>query len=100
MKPVTRQYVAAALFGFAVLYPRYVSATAPPEDSHIVIDQRTTDSLDDAVSPSKTGDIRRFRVALDIGHTPRVAGAAGADGTMEYEFNRRMVHLIAADLQK
>jgi len=42
----------------------------------------------------------RFCVALDIGHLPTAAGAMGADGRMEYEFNRRMVELIAADLQQ
>jgi N-acetylmuramoyl-L-alanine amidase len=42
----------------------------------------------------------RFCVALDIGHLPTAAGAMGADGKMEYEFNRRMVELIAADLQQ
>jgi N-acetylmuramoyl-L-alanine amidase len=43
---------------------------------------------------------QRFCVALDIGHLPTAAGAMGADGKMEYEFNRRMVKLIAADLQQ
>jgi N-acetylmuramoyl-L-alanine amidase len=43
---------------------------------------------------------RPFCVALDIGHLPTAAGAMGADGRMEYEFNRRMVELIAADLQQ
>jgi N-acetylmuramoyl-L-alanine amidase len=41
-----------------------------------------------------------FRVALDIGHTPRVGGAVGADGTMEYDFNKHMVRLLAADLKQ
>jgi N-acetylmuramoyl-L-alanine amidase len=42
----------------------------------------------------------RFCVALDIGHLPTAPGAMGADGRMEYGFNRRMVELIAADLQQ
>jgi N-acetylmuramoyl-L-alanine amidase len=42
----------------------------------------------------------RFCVALDIGHLPTAAGAMAADGRMEYEFNRRMVQLVAADLQQ
>jgi N-acetylmuramoyl-L-alanine amidase len=42
----------------------------------------------------------RFCVALDIGHLPTAGGAMGADGKMEYEFNRRTVELIAADLQQ
>jgi N-acetylmuramoyl-L-alanine amidase len=37
---------------------------------------------------------------LDIGHLPTAGGAMGADGRMEYGFNRRMVELIAADLQQ
>jgi len=41
-----------------------------------------------------------FRVALDIGHTPKVPGAIGADGTVEYDFNKNMVSLIAADLKQ
>jgi N-acetylmuramoyl-L-alanine amidase len=41
-----------------------------------------------------------FCIALDIGHLPKAAGARGADGKMEYEFNRRMAELIAADLQQ
>jgi N-acetylmuramoyl-L-alanine amidase len=43
---------------------------------------------------------RPFCVALDIGHLPSAPGAMGADGRMEYKFNRRMVELIAADLQR
>ena len=43
---------------------------------------------------------KRFCVALDIGHQPTAPGAMAADGRMEYEFNRRMVKLIAADLQQ
>jgi N-acetylmuramoyl-L-alanine amidase len=42
----------------------------------------------------------RFCIALDIGHLPSAAGAMAADGRMEYEFNRRMVELIAADLEQ
>lgn len=42
----------------------------------------------------------RFCVALDIGHQPTAPGAMAADGRMEYEFNRRMVGLIAADLEQ
>jgi N-acetylmuramoyl-L-alanine amidase len=51
-------------------------------------------------APDKGHDYDKFLVALDIGHTPRNGGAAAADGTMEYEFNRRMVQLIAADLRE
>ncbi len=40
-----------------------------------------------------------FRVALDIGHTPKAPGAVGADGTVEYAFNKNMVTLLAADLK-
>lgn len=43
---------------------------------------------------------RKFRLALDTGHTPRSAGALGADGKMEYEFNKRIVQLIVADLAR
>ena len=51
--------------------------------------------------PSATQPSRgRFCVALDIGHLPTAGGAMGADGRMEYEFNRRMVELIAADLEQ
>lgn len=48
----------------------------------------------------KRGVDDKFLVALDIGHTPRNGGAVAADGIMEYEFNQRMVQLIAADLQE
>lgn len=41
-----------------------------------------------------------LRVALDIGHTPKVAGAGSASGLMEYEFNKRMVRLITDDLRR
>jgi len=55
-----------------------------------------SDQKQSATQPAR----RRFCVALDIGHLPTAAGAMGADGKMEYEFNRRMVELIAADLQQ
>jgi N-acetylmuramoyl-L-alanine amidase len=42
----------------------------------------------------------RFCVALDVGHLPSAPGAMAADGKMEYEFNRHMVELIAANLQR
>jgi N-acetylmuramoyl-L-alanine amidase len=41
-----------------------------------------------------------FRVALDIGHTPKAPGAVGADGTVEYDFNRNIVSQIAATLRQ
>lgn len=41
-----------------------------------------------------------FRVALDIGHSPKAPGAMSARNVPEYEFNKRMVRLIAADLRQ
>lgn len=41
-----------------------------------------------------------FRVAIDIGHTPKVAGAGSASGLMEYQFNKRMATVIAGELRR
>ena len=40
-----------------------------------------------------------FVVALDIGHTPSKGGAVSARGVSEYEFNRRLVAELFAQLQ-
>lgn len=39
-------------------------------------------------------------MALDIGHTVRSPGADSATGVPEFQFNQRMVRLIAADLKE
>ena len=41
-----------------------------------------------------------FRVALDIGHSPKAPGATSARGVPEYTFNKRIVRLIADDLRQ
>jgi N-acetylmuramoyl-L-alanine amidase len=41
-----------------------------------------------------------FVVALDIGHTPLKGGAISARGVFEYEFNRRLVGELFAQLQR
>jgi N-acetylmuramoyl-L-alanine amidase len=41
-----------------------------------------------------------FRVAIDIGHSNSSPGAISARGVPEYNFNRNMVHLLLARLQK
>jgi N-acetylmuramoyl-L-alanine amidase len=43
-----------------------------------------------------TGD---FVIALDVGHTPLRGGAISARGVFEYEFNRRLVAELFAQLQ-
>jgi N-acetylmuramoyl-L-alanine amidase len=40
-----------------------------------------------------------FVVALDIGHTPSKGGAISARGVLEYEFNRRLVTELFAELR-
>lgn len=42
---------------------------------------------------------RDFVVALDIGHTPSKGGAMSARGVLEYEFNRRLIIELFAQLQ-
>lgn len=42
----------------------------------------------------------QFRVAIDIGHTPKAPGAIGVDGTPEYAFNKAIALSVASDLQK
>ena len=56
-------------------------------------------------TPTESADVghaadRKFRIALDIGHTPHAPGAIGADGTKEYDFNQRIVDLLARELNK
>lgn len=38
------------------------------------------------------------RVVVDVGHSPRVPGAIGADGVAEYTFNRRFADAVAERL--
>jgi N-acetylmuramoyl-L-alanine amidase len=40
-----------------------------------------------------------FKIALDVGHTPKKGGAVSARGVSEYEFNRRLVGELAEELQ-
>jgi N-acetylmuramoyl-L-alanine amidase len=73
------------------------SATSPIDNAPA---QDTDAKPDVAHQPYKTTDKQRFRLALDIGHMPSAGGAVAADGKMEYDFNKRIVRLIASDLQK
>jgi N-acetylmuramoyl-L-alanine amidase len=43
---------------------------------------------------------RKFRIALDIGHTPHAPGAIGADGRKEYDFNKQIVDLLVQELSR
>lgn len=43
---------------------------------------------------------REFRLALDIGHTPKSPGAISARGVPEYLFNKRIVTLLFKKLQQ
>ncbi|MBA2432729.1 MAG: N-acetylmuramoyl-L-alanine amidase [Chthoniobacterales bacterium] len=56
-----------------------------------------------AVPCAQAQELKRsgtFLVALDIGHSPKTPGAYSARGVPEYEFNKRMTRLIAADLRQ
>jgi N-acetylmuramoyl-L-alanine amidase len=54
-----------------------------------------------SVTPTKSAhkSAEDFIVALDIGHTPLKGGAISARGAFEYEFNRRLVAELFAQLQ-
>jgi N-acetylmuramoyl-L-alanine amidase len=76
-------------------------AAIPPAPLQVESDALSTappPKADQSANIQSSGQI--FRVALDIGHTPKTEGAVAADGTMEYEFNKRIVHLVMADLEQ
>lgn len=74
------------------------SSATPPIDNAFA--QGAEAKPDVAHPPRKTADKQQFRLALDIGHIPSAGGAVAADGKMEYDFNKRIVRLIASDLEK
>lgn len=78
--------------------PTAASSATPPIDNAPT--QDTEAEPDVSHQPLKTADKQQFRLALDIGHTPSAGGAVAADGKIEYDFNKRIVRLIASDLQK
>jgi N-acetylmuramoyl-L-alanine amidase len=89
----TRNSLAKALLILLAVFPAAVCAVAS-QPSLSATSQRDQNYF--ATRPRQ----ERFCVALDIGHQPTAPGATAADGRMEYEFNRRMVEVIAADLQQ
>jgi N-acetylmuramoyl-L-alanine amidase len=72
------------------------------ENSADQINRMTEEAQPQQSAPAPAADrtAKAFRVAIDIGHTPQKAGAAAADGIMEYEFNKRMARLVATDLRQ
>jgi N-acetylmuramoyl-L-alanine amidase len=53
-----------------------------------------------ALNPSGAFTLKPpFKVALDVGHTPKKGGAVSARGMSEYEFNYRLVDELAQKLQ-
>ena len=73
----------------------WFGSKASPAGSDFSGPERSRTSEDNGHQPQHI-----FRVALDIGHSPKVPGAVGADGTVEYDFNKNIVSLIAADLKQ
>jgi N-acetylmuramoyl-L-alanine amidase len=47
-----------------------------------------------------TAEAKDLRVAIDIGHSPSSPGAISARGVPEYNFNRKIAHLLLARLQQ
>lgn len=63
---------------------------------------QTNGSTPSAISPNASAAFTLpapFRIALDIGHTPKKGGAVSARGVSEYEFNRRLVDELSQKLQ-
>jgi N-acetylmuramoyl-L-alanine amidase len=56
--------------------------------------------LPTAEAQQTSRDAADFRIAIDIGHSPKAPGATSARGVTEYELNKRMARLIAADLRQ
>jgi N-acetylmuramoyl-L-alanine amidase len=58
-------------------------------------------TLQPLVTPAKGArkNAGNFVIALDIGHTPSNGGAVSARGVFEYEFNRRLITELFAQLQ-
>ncbi len=52
------------------------------------------------VAPSSNTGFDKFKLAIDIGHTPKRGGAVSASGVMEYGFNKRLAHELLGFLCK
>jgi N-acetylmuramoyl-L-alanine amidase len=51
-------------------------------------------------APGSEAGAKDFRVAIDVGHSPTSPGAISARGVPEYNFNRRVAHLLLAKLSQ
>ena len=52
-----------------------------------------------AVAPAAHCDPGKFRLVLDVGHTPEIPGAISARGDTEYNFNLRLANVIKRKLE-
>jgi N-acetylmuramoyl-L-alanine amidase len=50
--------------------------------------------------PAPQCDAGKFRVILDVGHTPEIPGAISARGVTEYDFNLRLASVIKRKLEE
>ncbi len=53
-----------------------------------------------AALPTSQCDVGKFRLVLDVGHTPEIPGAISARGDTEYNFNLRLAHVIKRKLEE
>lgn len=49
--------------------------------------------------PAPQCDASKFRLIIDVGHTPEIPGAISARGATEYEFNLRLANVIKRKLE-
>ena len=49
-------------------------------------------------APAPQCDAAKFRVIVDVGHTPEIPGAISARGATEYDFNLRLAKVIERKL--
>lgn len=52
-----------------------------------------------ATAPAPQCDAGKFRLILDVGHTPEIPGAISARGDTEYNFNLRLANVIKRKLE-
>lgn len=52
-----------------------------------------------AAAPAPQCDATKFRLIIDVGHTPEIPGAISARGDTEYNFNLRLANVIKQKLE-
>lgn len=82
----------------AILLVSVVALLLPPIDAGLAARTRTVKKPRPSPAPAKC-EMPKFRIVVDVGHTPDSYGALSARNDPEFGFNFRLASLVAAKLK-